>query len=481
MGARRLAKGCVAVCASATVLSVPAAADAGATAPPASTGSAISTATPAATAQAVLNRMTTAQRIGQLFMVGGSVKGLGPATRTAISRYHVGNLILTGRTTAGAAPVRALTSGAQAMTTSTATSAVPLLVSADQEGGYVQVLQGPWFARMPTALTQGTFTDAGLTRSATAWGSQVLRAGVNVNLAPVMDTVSASFASTNAPIGRFQREFGHTPAVVAEKGTAFVRGMRSTGLALTAKHFPGLGRVAGNTDTTAGVTDRVTTRTSADIAPFRAAVGAGAQLLMVSSAVYSRIDPARPAVFSPTVISGMIRGDLRFTGIVVSDDLGSSRQVQAWSPGTRAINFLNSGGDLVLTVDPAVLPTMVEAVTARAARDAVLRARIDAAALRVLAVKAANGLLASRLATSGSLSTPTISALQRWLGLTRSGVLDGTTVRALQVRVNVPATGFWGSRSMAALQSYLGAAHDGAPTWNARTVRLLQLYLNTQL
>jgi beta-N-acetylhexosaminidase len=479
---RRLVLSWVAATAGAAVLSAPAPATAVvAAAPTASVAAVPAVVSPAATAQAVLNRLTTAQRIGQLFMVGGSVKGLSAATRTAISRYHVGNLILTGRTTTGAAPVRALTAAAQLTTTNAATSAVPLLVASDQEGGLVQVLQGPWFSRMPTALTQGTYTDAGLTRSATLWGSQVLRAGVNVNLAPVMDTVSASFAPLNAPIGALQREFGHTPALVAEKGSAFTRGMRSTGLALAAKHFPGLGRVTGNTDTTAGVTDRVTTRTSPDIGPFRSALGAGAQLLMVSSAVYSRIDAARPAVFSPTVITGMIRGDLHFTGVVISDDLGAARAVQAWSPGTRAIRFLDAGGDVVLTVDPTVIPAMVNAVTARVATDATLRARVNAAALRVLTVKAANGMLGTRIAVTGSLSTSTISSLQRWLGVTRTGTLGSVTVRALQVRVNVPATGVWGSRSMAALQSYLGLSHDGATTWNARTVRQLQAYLNTQL
>ncbi len=483
---RRLVLSCAAASAEVAALCGPAPASAVAAATPSVSPTGIATAvpaavSPAATAQAVLNRLTTAQRVGQLFMVGGSVKGLSTATRTAISRYHVGNLILTGRTTTGAAPVRALSAGADAMTTNAATSAVPLLIASDQEGGYVQVLQGPWFSRMPTALTQGTFTDAGLTRSATLWGSQVRRAGVNVNLAPVMDTVSASFASQNAPIGAFQREYGYTPAVVAEKGSAFLRGMRVPGLALTAKHFPGLGRVTGNTDTTAGVTDRVTTRTSPDIGPFRSAIGAGAQLVMVSSAYYSRIDAARPAVFSPTVITGMIRGDLHFTGVVISDDLGAARAVQAWSPGQRAVNFLGAGGDVVLTVDPAVIPAMVNAVTARVATDATLRARVNAAALRVLTLKATDGMLGTRIAMTGSLNASTISSLQRWLGVTRTGTLSSATVRALQVRVNVPATGVWGSRSMAALQSYLGLSHDGATTWNSRTVRQLQAYLNTQL
>lgn len=225
------------------------------------------TLTPTAEAQAAFDRMTTAQRIGQLFMVGGPVTGIGSATRTSISTYHVGNLILTGRTTAGAPSVRYIAGRADTLTTTSATAGVPLFIASDQEGGYVQVLQGAGFSRMPTALTQGTWSDATLTAYARTWGTQVMRSGVDVDLAPVMDTVAKSFASLNQPIGHYQREYGYTPAVVADKGTAFLKGMQASGLAMTAKHFPGLGRVTGNTDTTAGVTDTVTTRTSATSRP----------------------------------------------------------------------------------------------------------------------------------------------------------------------------------------------------------------------
>jgi beta-N-acetylhexosaminidase len=446
---------------------------------PAST--ALVTLTPAAQARAVFDRMTTAQRIGQLFMVGGPVTGIGSATQTAISRYHVGNLVLTGRTTSGAAPVRALTSWVDTLTTTAATAGVPLLISADQEGGYVQVLQGSGFSRMPTALTQGTWSDTTLTAYATTWGRQVFRSGVDVDLAPVMDTVAKSFASSNQPIGQYQREYGYTPSVVADKGTSFLRGMRTSGLAMTAKHFPGLGRVTGNTETSAGVTDYVTTRTSADLIPFRAAVAAGARLLMVSSAYYRRIDAAHPAVFSPTVIGGMIRVDLRFTGIVISDDLGNARQVLGWTPGARAVNFIGAGGDVVLTVNPSVLPSMVSAVTARTASDSIFRAKVQAAVLRVLTVKAEYGLLAPRLPITGYFGPLTKTALQRWLGVPRTGTFDTVTIRALQARIGAPVVGVWGPRSMAAMQTYLGIWRDGATTWNYRTVAQLQRYLNTQL
>jgi beta-N-acetylhexosaminidase len=438
-------------------------------------------ATPAMVARAVFDRMTPAQRVGQLFMVGGSVTGLGVATTSVISRYHVGNLILTGRTYAGAAPVRALASKADALTTNAATAGVPLFIATDQEGGFVQVLQGSGFSRMPSALVQGRWSDSTLTSYAASWGRQVARAGVDVNLAPVMDTVSSSFATRNAPIGRYNREFGYTPPVVADKGTAFLRGMRAAGLAVTAKHFPGLGRVTGNTDVTAGVTDTVTTSTSADIGPFRAAVGSGAGLVMVSSAVYSRIDPHHPAVFSRAVITGMIRAGLRFNGVVVSDDLGNAAQVRAWSPGARAVDFISAGGDIVLTVNPSVIPAMVAAVSSRAAADSAFRAQVNAAVLRVLGLKAGQGLLAPRLSSTGVLTSLTVVALQRWLSVVRTGRLDGLTVRALQSRIGTTADGLWGPASMAALQSYLGTYRDGARTWNARTVVLLQTYLNTQL
>lgn len=432
-------------------------------------------------AKNAFDRMTQAQRVGQLFMVGGPVTGLSTATRSAISRYHVGNLILTGRTTAGSPPVRAVTSAGDALTTGAATAGVPAFIASDQEGGLVQVMQGPGFSRMPTALTQGTWADTTLRSTAALWGRQILRAGVNVNLAPVMDTVSQSFAPKNAPIGQYFREYGYTSTKVADKGTAFVAGMRSTGLATTAKHFPGLGRVAGNTDVTSGVTDTVTTRSSSDIAPFRAAAKAGAPFLMTSSAFYSKIDAQHPAAFSRTVITGMIRGDLDFHGIVVSDDLGNAEQLRAWSPGARAVSFVSAGGDMVLTVNPAVLPAMLAAVNARATSSPTFRAQVDAASLRVLTVKASLGLLAPRLSVDGRLGQATTTALQRWLGLARTGQLGGATVRALQSRIGTAADGVWGPGSMARLQSYLGTTRDGARTWNTRTVTLFQRYLNTQL
>ena len=347
---------------------------------------------PAGGAQAVFNRMTQAQRIGQLFMVGGPATGVGSAALSAISSYHVGNVILTGRSALGVSATRAITNGLQARAGSAATGGVPLFISSDQEGGSVQVLSGPGFSAIPQALTQGGWSVATLQASAQHWGGQLTAAGVNLNLAPVMDTVPVG--QVNPPIGYYNREYGHAPDVVAPHGAAVVRGMAQAGVATTLKHFPGLGRVTANTDTTAGVTDNVTTTTDPYLGPFKAGIQAGAPFVMMSTAYYHLIDPARPAAFSPTVIGSLLRGQLGFSGVVISDDLGSAQQVAAWSPGQRAVNFLNAGGDMVLTVDPGLIPTMVGAVSAQMASDSAFRSKVNAAALLVLRVKQARGLIA---------------------------------------------------------------------------------------
>ena len=103
------------------------------------------------------------------------------------------------------------------------------------------------------------------------------------------------------------------------------------------------------------MTDTVTTPTDPYLAPFAAGVRAGAPFLMPSTAYYSRIDPRHPAAFSPTVLQGLVRRQLGFTGVVISDDLGSAKQVARWTPGQRATMFIDAGGDMVLTVDASVV------------------------------------------------------------------------------------------------------------------------------
>lgn len=339
----------------------------------------------------VFAQMTTAQRVGQLFLVDLAGQ---PASAVArqVAAYHFGSLLFGTTTTASLTQVRQLTAADQALATRAATARVGFFIATDQEGGEVQRLRGPGFSPIPSAVAQGELPAATLERDAATWGRQLKRAGVNLDLAPVTDVVPPGTATRNQPIGALLRNFGSTPATVAAHGTAFIRGMHQAGVATTAKHFPGLGRVIGNTDLTAGVTDSVTTADDPYLRPFLAAVGAGVPFVMVSLASYPRIDPGHLAVFSARVMR-LLRTQLRFGGVIVSDDMGAAKAVASVSPAARAIGFLAAGGDMITSVSVPVAAAMDAALLSRVHRDPAFKAKVNAAAMRVLAAKQAYGLL----------------------------------------------------------------------------------------
>lgn len=345
-------------------------------------------------AAAVLASMSLEQRVGQVMMVASPVAGPDAAILDALRRLHVGNVFLKGRTTAGAGAVAGVVAALRAEATHSATLGVGPFVSTDQEGGQVQIMRGPGFSEMPPALAQGGMDPAALRAAAGVWGRELAAAGVNVNLAPVMDTVpSPAFAPQNAPIGRYQREYGFTPQTVSAHGIAFAQGMADAGVAATVKHFPGLGRVSANTDTAVDVTDPDTVRHDPYVAPFADAVRAGVPWLMISNALYPAIDPYNIAPFSPTIIQGMARGDLGFGGIVVSDDICDAVQLSRMPLEQRGAGFLAAGGTMVLCTNETLAPRVWQGIVDRARSDPAFARTVDAAALAVLEAKDRAGLL----------------------------------------------------------------------------------------
>jgi beta-N-acetylhexosaminidase len=337
-----------------------------------------------------LGNLTLAQRVGELFLVGVDGNIAGPELTAAERTYHFGSLLL-NKTAAGTAALAAQTAAMQALAPAD-TNGVRLYIAANQEGGQIQQLTGPGFATMPSALDQGTWSPSTLRTAATGWGTDLRAAGVNLDLAPVMDVVPQGSAASNAPIGALDREFGYDPVTNGQHGTAFIQGMAAAGVMTVAKHFPGLGRVAGNTDFTSNVVDNVTTANDPYLNSFRTAVGAGVPMVMVALATYTKIDPTELAVFSPTVMR-LLRNGLGFNGVIVSDDMGEAAAVQAIPVGTRATDFLTAGGDLITSQSLGPAEQMAAAVLAKASGNAAFRATVDAAAQRVLAAKQAAGLL----------------------------------------------------------------------------------------
>jgi len=339
-----------------------------------------------------LSSLTEAQRIGQLFIIGLIHNRLDSTERAAIAQYHFGSMTFTERTWAGVAAVRSVSDDVQELGTHESTGGVRFFIAANQEGGRIQSLAGPGFDVIPSAVAQGTMSPAELEAKAERWARQLRIGGVNLDFAPVGDVVPAGTEDQNAPIGQLQREFGSEPAVVSAHVAAFVAGMEKVDIATTVKHFPGLGRVEGNTDFTAEVTDSVTTRSDPFIEPFRAAVESHVPFVMVSLATYERIDPDHLAVFSPTVIDGMLRHDLDFRGVVISDSL-TAKAVSSIPAGTRAIDFLDAGGDMIISNYSAPAIEMAQALASEVAARPAFRQRVNDAALHVLRAKEAAGLL----------------------------------------------------------------------------------------
>ena len=330
------------------------------------------------------------EKVGQLMMVGVDAQAPKQSSNEAVDTHHVGNIFIAGRTTAGSQATQKVISSFTSKVGPGTTHATPMLVATDQEGGEVQVLAGSGFSDIPSALDQSAQPRDQLVASARTWGKELADVGVNMNLAPVADLVDIARPASNEPIGRWGREYGHDAATVSSQAGAFAEGMQASKVIPTYKHFPGLGRVKDNTDTSAGVVDSTTTR-SADTAVsviFGAAIAAGAPVIMVSSATYSLIDPSAPAVFSSTIVTDMLRREMGFSGVVITDDVSAAVQVQDVSAGDRAVRAIRAGCDIVLaSADPTVAADMVKALIATARSDPAFAARVDESATRLLNLK----------------------------------------------------------------------------------------------
>ena len=347
---------------------------------------------PLSCAAQVFARMTAAQRVGQLFMAGIAASPRSEVAR-AVAAYHFGSLLFGTTSTDSLAEIRAVTAADQSLASAAATARVRFFISADQEGGEVQRLRGPGFAAIPSAVAQGELASGALQREAAAWGRELKLAGVNLDLAPVMDVVPPGTAPRNQPIGALMREFGSDPQTVAAHGVAFIRGMRQAGVATSAKHFPGLGRVTGNTDLTAGVVDPVTAPGDPYLGSFQAAIDAGVPFVMVALASYPRIDPRHLAVFSSRTMRTLLRERMHFGGVIISDDMGAAAAVASLSPAARAVGFLAAGGDMILSESLPAAAAMDTAVLAKMKRDPRFRSVVDAAVMRILVAKQAYVLL----------------------------------------------------------------------------------------
>jgi beta-N-acetylhexosaminidase len=222
----------------------------------------------------------------------------------------------------------------------------PLLMMTDQEGGLVRRLPGaPYLSAEQVGAASHPVTAA---QQAGASAGQNLRGvGMNVNLAPVLDV----YRTAGDFDDQYHRSFSQNPKTVAALGAAFIEAQQRTGVAATAKHFPGLGTAGAqqNTDKVP-VTLHVPVRTlrAVDELPYQAAIEAGAKLIMVSWARYPSLDPDRPAGLSPTIVQGELRRRFGFQGVTITDALEAGGLKAFGSTSRRGVLAAGAGMDLLL-------------------------------------------------------------------------------------------------------------------------------------
>jgi beta-N-acetylhexosaminidase len=356
--------------------------------------------------QQLVKKMTLEEKVGQLFVtyaygqtadttnpadVASNQKELGVANgKELLDKYHLGGVIYFAWSNNVADPqqIAGLSNGLQRVATRQR-SRVPLLISTDQEHGVVTRV-GPPATQLPGNMALGAGrSEANAFDAAQISGKELRAVGINQNFAPVADV---NVNAQNPVIG--VRSFGSDPSLVSSLVSASVAGYRDANVAATAKHFPGHGDTA--TDSHTGVPIITHSRAewdSIDAPPFRAAVRQGIDTIMTAHIVVPALDPSgNPATLSKPIITGVLRGELGYDGVVITDALTMQGVRDGFGDDRIPVLALQAGVDQLLMPAPGKLDIAYNAVLNAVRSGELTEERIDASVNRVLRLKMKRGL-----------------------------------------------------------------------------------------
>jgi beta-N-acetylhexosaminidase len=324
--------------------------------------------------------LTLRQKIGRLLVVGlrdQKASKSSPVGR-AIAAGDVGGVILFDRNIVSPAQVADLTGGLAAL----APDGAALLVATDQEGGRVLRL-GPshGFPDIPSQEAVGTHSVAFATAVYGAMGATLSDAGINLNLAPVVDV---NVNPRNPAVGALDRSFSADPAVVTKMARAAIAAYHGHGVLATIKHFPGLGSASANTDF--AVVDVTKTWSEAELGPYRDLVNT-ADCVMVGHIINRNLDPTYPASLSRATVDGLLRGQLGWPGPVITDDMQAVAIRTRHTREDAIASAFNAGVDLLLFAAPTSAARyyvdLVDSIEALVTSGKVDEARIEQSVARV--------------------------------------------------------------------------------------------------
>jgi beta-N-acetylhexosaminidase len=334
---------------------------------------------PETEAAASAEKLPFAQLAGQRIVVGFEGDEVPPPLRRAIRRGEVAGVVLFADNFSSRAAGRRLIAALQAIRRPSALHA-PLLVMTDQEGGLVKRLDGA-----PTASARAMGArGAGFSREQGARTARNLRQiGLNVDLAPVLDV-----ARPGGTIAAAERGFGATAARVIGSAIPFAEALQQGGVAATAKHFPGIGAAAENTDVAVQRIGLSKGRLrEVDEAPYR---DFGGDMVMLATAIYPAFSDL-PAAFTRSIATGELRGRLGFDGVTITDALDTVAVRSFGGPARAGVAAVRAGADLLLFTDVSSGGQALRALGAKLRAGALDRGEFEAAVARVLDLRAGLG------------------------------------------------------------------------------------------
>jgi beta-N-acetylhexosaminidase len=312
--------------------------------------------------------------VGQMVMAGMDGQSPSSALLSAVRRGHIGGIILFADNISPQLPA------ALALLQRTAASGhnPPLLISVDQEGGPIRR-----FPNAPPAVGPREMSSTSQAfHQGLATGSFLTRHGVNVDLAPVSDV---TLSKSGFEIGQ-DRGFAGGPSRVASLASAFTRGLQRTGVAATAKHFPGIGMLTTDSDfQLSSIGASVALLRNTELVPFTREIREGVKLVMVANAIYPSLS-GRPAGFSTRIIGGLLKGSFGFKGVVITDALDTPPELGG-TYGSRAVRAARAGADIILFAPASAGPEAFGSLLGAARSGTLRRSRLQDAYRRVLVLK----------------------------------------------------------------------------------------------
>lgn len=286
------------------------------------------------------------RHVGQLAILGFPGHEITPDLKTIAREFDLGGVIFFGRNVADPAQVLALSRQARELA-----SELPLWISVDQEGGRVARLKDP-FTVWPPMMTLGRMPEADgerlARRFAHALATELKAVGINLDFAPVLDVHTNP---KNPVIG--DRAFGERATQVARLGRAIIETLQGEGLAACGKHFPGHGDTSTDSHHELPLVEHPLERLrEVELVPFRAAIEAEVASIMTAHVLLPALDEELPATLSPRVVDAILKREMGYRGLVLSDDLEMKAIAQRYGAADAAVRAIAAGCDAFLVCGP---------------------------------------------------------------------------------------------------------------------------------